>query len=152
MEFVIEQGTKYDFLPIYSRKEQAFFTKPDAPGDFSIMIKGGYTSLDVSLISSTLYCVSGFNPQKTWEKANLAYPRVSYGLVKVIFDFSTQRGLGMDYAIDWKTFYDKSTGVICMCGSNISYNAINVEFTNNTVASIDNGKLVAVWLKPLFVK
>ena len=152
MNFVIHKGTKYNFSPIYSTKEQAFFTEPDAPGDFSIMIKGGYTSLDVSLLSSTLYCVSGFNPQKTWEKANLAYPRASYGLVKVIFDFSVQRGMGIDYAIDWKTFYDKSTGVICMCGSNIPYNATNVEFTNNTVASIHNGKLVAVWLKPLFIK
>lgn len=152
MNFVIQKGTKYNFSPIYSMKEQAFFTQPDAPSDFSIMIKGGYTSLDVSLISSTLYCVSGLSPQNTWKKAKLMYPSASQGLVKVIFDFSVQPGMGIDYAINWETFYDTSTGVICICNSNIPYDVANVEFTNNTVASIDNGNLVAVWLKPLFVK
>lgn len=152
MNFVIKKGSKYNFSPIYSIKEQSFSTEPDAPGDFSIMIKGGYTSLDVSLLSSTLYCISGFNPQKTWKKANLVYPEANDGSVKVIFDCIVQPGMGIDYVTDWKTFYDKNTGVICICGSNIPCNATNIEFTNNTIASIYDGKLVAVWLKPLFVK
>lgn len=152
MKFIIQQGTRYDFSPIYSIKEQAFFSKPDAPSDFSIMIKGGYTSLDVSLISSTLYCISGFNPQKMWKKANLRYPVANQGLVKVIFDFNVEKGMGIDYAIDWETFYDINTGVICICNSNIPYNAINVEFANSTVASIDNGNLVGIWIKPFFEK
>ncbi|MBQ4601681.1 MAG: hypothetical protein IJB24_02365, partial [Clostridia bacterium] len=100
MNFIVQKGNKYAFTPVYSIKEQAFFTEPNAPGDFSIMIRGGYTSLNVSLLSSTLYSVSGFNPQKTWKKTELAYPKADYGLVSVIFDFSVQRGFGIDYAID----------------------------------------------------
>lgn len=152
MDFIIQKGLKYAFSPIYSKEEQSFFTEPEAPGGFSIMIKGGYTGLDVSLISSTLYCVSGLSPQKTWEKAKLEYPSAIQGVVKVQFDFDVQQGMGIDYAIDWKTFYDKSTGVICIRNSNIPCDAVNVEFTNNTVATIVNGNLVAVWLKPIFVK
>lgn len=152
MEFIVRKGSKYGFSPVYDMKEQAFFTEPNAPGDFSVMIKGGYTSLDVSLISSTVYCVSGCNPQKTWKKAKLTYPSASDGTLAVNFDFDAQRGTGVDYAVDWQTFYDKSTGVICIRGSEIPHDAENVEFTDKTVASVYDGKLAAVWIKPRFVK
>ena len=152
MKFVVRKGKRYNFSPVYDTKEQAFFTEPDAPGDFSIMIKGGYTSLDVSLISSTIYCVSGCNPQKIWKKAKLTYPNASDGAIIVNFDFDVQIGTGVDYAVDWKTFYDKSTGIICIRGSEIPFDAENIEFTDNTVASVYNGNLVAVWIKPRFVK
>ena len=152
MNFLVQNEPKYNLSPIYDIKEQAFFTEPEITGGISIMIDAAYTSLEVSLISSTLYCVSGFNPQKTWEKAHLVYPKAIQGLVKVTFDVHVQQGIGIDYAVDWKTFYDKSTGVICIGNSNIPHDAINVEFANNTIASIDNGHLVAVWFKPSFVK
>ena len=47
----------WDFEPIYDKKEQAFFTKPEVSGDFSIMVKGAYTSLDIDLSTSTLCCI-----------------------------------------------------------------------------------------------
>lgn len=150
MKFVSQKGFRYHFSPVYNIKEQSFFSNPEAPSDFSIMIKGGYTSLDVSLISSTLYGISGYNPQKTWKKAKLIYPVVKQGSVKVIFDFHVEKGMGIDYGIDWKTFFDKNTGVICICNSKIPYNTENIEFSNNIVASIHNGNLVAVWIKPFF--
>lgn len=151
MNFAIQMGDKYYFSPIYNIQEQAFFTAPEAPCDFSIMIKGGYTSLDVSLISSTIYCVSGCNPQKLWRKARLEYPNADEGLIKVDFDFPTERGMGVDYATDWVTFYDKSSGVVCIRGRDVPCNTVHVEFTNNTVAGIYNSRLVSVWLKPHFV-
>lgn len=152
MKFLAQKGTKYNFSPFYSTKEQAFFTEPVAPSDISIMIKGGYTSLDVSLISSTVYGVSGLNPQATWRKTHLMCPRTSRGLVKVIFGFSVQQGMGVDYATDWATFYDTSAGVVCIGNPMVPCDAVNVEFTNNMIASINNEKLIAIWLKPTFVK
>ena len=65
MVFLIQDGAKYDLSPFYSKKEQAFLIKPDVPGDISLMIGGGYVGLEVSLISLTVYGVSGISPQKT---------------------------------------------------------------------------------------
>lgn len=152
MKFISQKGFKYHFSPIYSIKEQSFFSKPDALTDFSIMIKGAYTSLDVSLILSTLCCISGYNPQKTWKKAKLIYPVVKQGSVKVIFDFQAEKGMGIDYAVNWETFYDIDTGIICICDSNMPYDVENIEFSKNTAASIRKGDLTAVWIRPFFVQ
>ena len=126
--------------------------KPDVPGDISLMIGGGYVGLEVSLISSTVYGISGISPQKTWKKADLTYPEARQGQLKVIFGSAVQRGVGIDLATAGEIFYDANTGVVCIGDPAFPHDAENVEFADRTVATVADGSLVAVRLRPAFVK
>lgn len=57
----------------------------------------------------------------------------------------------MDYAVDWKTYYDRKQGVICIGTYLLPCNSVNVEFNRNTGVSIVDGKLIALWIKPRFL-
>lgn len=149
--FINELDMPYNFEPFYNKIEQSFFTKPDAFNEFVIMIKGAYTSLDVSLLSSNVYCISGVNPQHNWYKAKLSLPKAIKGSLQVEFDEVVIPGTGIDYATDWKTYYDHETGIICMGEPTFIGQVSNVEFTCNTIASVLNQELIAVWIKPKFV-
>jgi hypothetical protein len=140
-----------NYDPIYIKKDQSFSSIPEIPSEFSIMIKGNYTSLDISLNTSTLCCVSGFNPQNTWIEAHLSCPEFVKCAVQVEFDFEPQLGMGMDYAVDWKTYYDRKQGVICIGTYLLPCNSVNVEFNRNTGVSIVDGKIIALWIKPSFL-
>lgn len=99
MRFSINpSGKTYDFVPIYSKQDQCFLTEPDAISDFAIMIKGAYTSQDVSLTTTTAYCISGFNPQWKWIHTKLSFPAAIKGSLHVVFDGVAIPGTGMDYA------------------------------------------------------
>ncbi len=152
MEFNINEAkTQLNYEPTYSKEDQSFSTIPEIPSEYSIMVKGNYTSLDVSLNTSTLCCVSGFNPQSTWIKAKLVYPKFVKCAVQVGFDNEPQLGTGMDYALDWKTYYDSKQGVVCIGKCLLPIDSVNVEFNSNTGVSIVNGKIIAIWIKPRFL-
>lgn len=152
MKFLInESSMPYDYEPIYNKVEQSFFTKPDAINEFSIMIKGAYTSLDVSLISSTVYCVSGFNPQQKWLKAKLSFPDAIKGALQVVLDGDVMPGTGVDYATNWETYFDQQSGIVCIGQPSFTDQVVNVQFNCNTIAGVMNQTLVAIWIKPKFI-
>ena len=105
-----------------------------------------------SLISSTVYGVSGISPQKTWKKVDLTYPEARQGQLKVIFGSAVQRGVGIDLATAGEIFYDANTGVVCIGDPALPHGAENVEFADRTVATVADGNLAAVRLRPTFVK
>ena len=104
------------------------------------------------MISSTVYGVSGISPQKTWKKVDLTYPEARQGQLKVIFGSAVQRGVGIDLATAGEIFYDANTGVVCIGDPALPHGAENVEFADRTVATVADGDLAAVWLRPTFVK
>ena len=149
MKFIVEEPEVfYDFTPFYSKNGQSFFYQPDAPSVFSIIIGNGYISLDVSLISSTFYCISGYSPQSAWIKFDLNLPKAIRKNIKVISDCELHPGTGIDYGTDWKTFYNVDNDVICIGVPQLSEKAVNIEFNTNTIASIIGSDLVAIWIKP----
>lgn len=59
---------------------------------------------------------------------------------------------GIDLATAGEIFYDANTGVVCIGDPTLPHGAENVEFADRTVATVADGSLVAVWLRPTFVK
>jgi hypothetical protein len=92
--------------------------------------------------------LSGFCPYGTWIKADCQVPPYKEGKLKV----ETQDEPGFAYRInddkEWPIYINKDRWV-CLGNSNKSENAI--EFLHNCVAVIDQGSLVALWLKPDFI-
>lgn len=153
MNFLINESiNEYNFEPFFNLSEQSFFTKPDAINEFSVLIKGAYTSLDVSLISSSIYCISGFNPQHKWRNAKLNFPKAIKGRLEINLNGDEIPGTGVEYVTNWDTFYDQQSGVVCIGQPLFIEEAVNVEFNMNTIATVVEQVLIAIWIKPKFTK
>lgn len=70
---------------------------------------------------------------------------------QLFVDEIQQKGSGIQYVDNWKTYYDEENGWICI-GNPQCENGVAVEFAQNTLAVIDNRELKAIWIKPEFIK
>ncbi len=153
MKFYNNHNKKiYSYLPIYDVGEQSFTTDIVTCSNFTIMVRGVYTGLDVCLKTNTLVSVAGYNPQKKWIKVALKFPKAIQGQVIVDFEnVEVYEGTCVDYAESWNTYYDPKNGVVCIGNPQLEEKCENIMFTKNIAVSLLNEKLKAIWLKPKFV-
>ena len=140
----------YNVYAQYIIEENSFFYDPWNDVDFSIIVGKGYNSLDLNLDSDNVLQLTGYNPRKKWISQALVIPKNKTGLLKVHISKKQQKGSGLQYVDDWKTFYDEKSGWICI-GNPQCENDPAVEFAKNTLAVIVNSELKAVWIKPMFI-
>ena len=138
--------------PIYIMADQSFIFEPWLDPDYSIMLGSAYISVDIQTSTGKLQHISGFNPIDTWLAKELFRPVSFNGNVIVKSDLFLSGG-GEYYADNWRTFYDKVTGWVCIGNPDISNDDLvkNVEFAKDTIASIRNQKLLALWVRPEIV-
>ncbi len=135
----------------YLKDEHSFFYDLWNDVNFSILIGQGYNSLDIELETGRVLQVTGLNPNYNWIEKELVTPVFKQGILTVSFDEKHQEGTGIQYATDWKTYFNYKTGWVCIGDPDCNTGSKCVEFAKNSVAVIDNGQLSSIWIRPQFV-
>lgn len=147
----ITKDTKQQFsgFHTYSIKEASFFHEPWGNSDFSILLGGTYLSLDIDLKRKKALHVSGFSDKKDWIKTSIPAPEAEKGSLYIETTAKLVPGCGTNYDENWKIYNNKEW--ICIGDPIFNRAYKHIEFANDTIAVIDDGKLVSVWLKPVFI-
>jgi len=149
---VLKSDACYVGAPKYDLEEEGFVFEPWGDASFSVMLGAAYVSLDIAAENGIAYYVSGCSPKRLWISQRLSTPDSTKGQLQVTSDTAFQRGTATDYRQGWQTFFDTSTGWICMGDRNEKKDCEVVEFGTNTLAVVKNGELKAVWVKPVFAE
>lgn len=141
---------KYGF-PIYQKSEHSFDFEPWPDSDFSLMLGTSYMSLEVNLTNGRVLHLSGFNSTNTWKKNKLNIPDFKIGSLFVEKSEHFLPGMGIEIDFELITVYDKQSGWIRIGSDYKSDTCQYIMFANNTIAAIDNMKIVTIWIKPIFL-
>ncbi|MDR1199328.1 MAG: hypothetical protein LBK94_10040 [Prevotellaceae bacterium] len=147
MEFTIEYtGSSEQKTLIYREDEFSFDMEPWIPGlDFEIAIN----TLTLTIIDGKVTQFNGFCGLNRTMKANYTVPQSQKGELRVLhperyWDKSGTHGINKE---DWPVYVNIQTGWVCIGNPERKGNA--VEFINNCVAVIDDGReFISLWLKP----
>lgn len=151
MRFYIKyENTAFYGSPQYFLDDESFFYDPWNDTDFSIYIGDSYLSLDIILKSGEVKQFSGFSPRNNWIERSLSVPNYRFGSLYVCMDTETEPGVGIRYSGNFKCFFDRQSGTLCIGNPDDLLNCESVKFAQNTVAAIRDGKLISVWIKPVF--
>jgi hypothetical protein len=105
--------------------------------------------LDLPVLDSKIFRVSGYFPRGSWLKANVNPPEFQQGQLQLAIELPER---GFSYRIDeneWPVYFNEGSGWVCV--GDPSNKSKGVEFVTNCVAILkDNGELSALWLKPEF--
>lgn len=153
MKFIIEYTNEIHIgNPIYVINEKSLYYEPWLECDCSIMIGTGYNSLDVDLNTNKVVHISGLNPKSNWKSGVIHPPKAKLGVLKIESSENLISGIGITYAENWVTTYDRRSGWLQIGNYNIINKFEFVNFANNTIAVIDNNDLKSILVKPKIIK
>ncbi|MEL7648771.1 MAG: hypothetical protein AAGU76_11800 [Sedimentibacter sp.] len=131
---------------IYCKDENSFDFVPSNNADILLLV--GYLHIGVDSETMTVQQVWGFQPYEGWIKKTLSIPDFIEGELMVEGDILP----GMSYRVNggenWTAQFDSQTGWVCIGESEKVNRASFIKFADNTIAVINEGKLIALWLKP----
>ena len=129
MRFIITyENTAFNGQAQYLKDEYSFFYDPWNDVNFSVLIEQGYNSLDIKLETGRVLQVTGINPSYNWVEKKLVPPVSQRGTLTVLLDEKHQEGTGIQYANDWKTYFDYKTGWVCIGNPDCNIDSKSVEF------------------------
>lgn len=132
---------------MYYRDENSFDFIPSNNTDIFLLV--GYLHIGIDSETMTAQQVWGLQPYEFWIKKTLDVPNFILGELMVEGDIVP----GMTYRIEgcenWTTEFDSETGWVCIGESKKIINDLFIKFADDTIAVINNGKLKALWLKPI---
>ncbi len=145
MKFFVQYTTIEKKTLIYNTEECSFDTEPSAKEvNFDITINRlNLTAVDEDNKIVQLWGVSGYNE---WKVMDYQVPVSKPGILRVMDNLK----YGFIYQVaeeDWPVYANRETGWICFGSPEKKSNMI-VEFVSNCVAVIEDGSLLALWLKP----
>lgn len=135
---------------IYIKKDLSFDFKPIYSADYSLLI--GYISLSFDSETKCACQVWGCNPINVWVNKDLNKPKSIKGDLLLDDEIETGDNKRLIEAGAWTTYFDKSTGWVCIGNYEEESNDVAVEFANNTIAVINQNNLKALWLRPKFIE
>jgi len=136
---------------IYRKDESSFDFEPTLSADFTLMV--GYLNITFNSESKLARQVWGLNPLNTWSEELLILPSFKQGGLLLVDEVEIESGEceRIVEVNEWKTFYDKNSGWVCIGNPLHEMNDFAVEFATNTIALLSNSKLKSLWLKPVFI-
>lgn len=139
-------------VAVYLNTENSFYYEPWNNVDFSLLVGNSYASLDISIGTGRVCQLTGLSPRDAWIEQKLSHPKATLGCLKVSLPNECQAGMGLQYAPEWRTYFDDASGWICI-GSPCCVSSDEVIlFACNTIAVVSNGNLKSVWIKPVFLE
>jgi len=108
---------------------------------------GSTTELGTICETCEVVTLSGYAPKTSWLRKKINLPKAKKGCLLAHFDDPPLKGTCIDYASYWDTYYDEEKQVICIGDYQIHGDDDCVEFANNTIATLRNGDLIAIWAK-----
>ena len=152
IKFKIERNSKaVDGKVIYIKSEHSFIVKPFRNTDISIFIK--YLGIDIESIGMRALGVGGYHPDcGSWIRKELNTPNAEEGALILEADIEPGRGdFRLPESVEFKTYYDEEIGWVCIESCEADQNSQAVEFLKNCIAILEDGRLIALWIKPIFV-
>ncbi len=148
MRFSVQENKNiYEGKLVYIKNEYSFDFEPKQSSSYSVLIGDLNIAFDWELYARQVW---GYNPYGGWIKKDLELPNVAKGKLMMIDEIDDIERI--EESKDWSTYHDPVTGWICIGNYSNNDEAIAVEFATNTIAVICNQKIIALWLKPDFVK
>ena len=131
---------------IYRLKDYSFECDSPIQSDIAFLID--CLEIEVDSQSGIVCGVSGFCAHTMWKKEKLDIPLASKGQLKIRGRFES--GTIKRFMENTPVYFDSDSGWICIGNQDVK-NCISVEFSKNTIASLNNDILIALWVKPEFV-
>jgi hypothetical protein len=160
MRFSLRSGVPIEGVLTYSDSEYGFsFSARDGEALGERLGSGGVTSvvigtlqLEVDIQSREILFPWGYFPNVRRAVASLSPPRSIEGRVSISSDEHFEPGVSLEIpGNEWQDSYDPSSGWVAI-RLNAASDATFVQIADGTILGIDNGNLVSVWLKPVFIE
>lgn len=137
---------------LYLKDEQSLYYDPWQKSDFTVLFGAAYVGLDVQAATGQVVQISGANPQRTWSRYRLSLPKAMPGHLLFRAEGPLPlSGAAVNYASDWRTFYDPERSCICMGDPEFDAKDKCVEFCRGIAAVLRGTELTAIWAKIKFV-
>jgi len=142
IKFKIEDGNSIEKSLTYIPEEVSFYM-----GEILDKVDVELILNKISLVvaGNKVVHVSGFCGFSEWMKSNYEIPKYTKGVLKAEHDLKYGLAYGI-YDEDLPVNVNTKTGWVCIGHPEKQGKA--VEFINNCVAVIDDGKFLSLWLKP----
>lgn len=131
---------------IYRLKDYSFECYSPIKSDVAFLID--CLEIEADSQSGIVCGVSGFCAHTMWKKEKLDIPLALKGQLKIQGHFES--GTIKRFMENTPVYFDSDSGWVCI-GNPCVKNCISVKFTKNTIASLNNNVLIALWIKPEFV-
>jgi len=158
--------SKYDCVPlkgevVYRAYEHSFDFKVECEpellchagnkGTTSVLV--GTLQIEIGIETGNALFVWGLHSHNSqWKRDRLERVLSEKGCVKVSFDCEAIVGVSQELAGvgEWNTTYDMNNGWICISAKEHGAADSYIEFAQDTIAGLANGKLVSIWLRPVW--
>lgn len=133
--------------PYYYSEDLSIDMFPNLNSDVVMLV----AYINIGFDSDNMYAnqIWGFSPKDSWVKTNLTLPKFyKSGVVKIRgnLDPGTWR---LDKKKQWKTFFDRTSGWLCIGNPKLKPSIAFIEFAIDSIMAIDeNHELHALWVKP----
>lgn len=129
----------------------------DIHSDNKVQISTGRTILinDIQLEidnDNTILYLWGYCPLINAQRINLEIPQFSIGKLWIELDEQLSVGFPVRYNSElWKIYKSKNDAWFCIGSPKIPKEYTAIEFCQNCIAIIEDGKLVSLYLKPIII-
>lgn len=154
----LSRPTELKGLPHYVLDDYAFdFQVADETEATARKGKAGTTSLilgtlqmEVSIESNLCLYVWGYCPFMKWKALAVAPPSSQAGALQVAIDraFTAGVSVGIEEMISPTPHFNPNTGWFCMGNSETPDDSLVIEFATDTLAAVQAGRLLSLWVKP----
>ena len=132
---------------IYCKEENSFDFVPGYNSDILLLV--GYLHIGVDSETMAVQQVWGLQPYESWINKTLDIPNYIKGELVVEGEILPGLTYRIEEGDNWIAQFDSVTGWVCIGQSENYKNASCIMFADNTIAAINEGKLKALWLKPI---
>jgi len=132
---------------VYRKSENSFDFLSNKTGDISMLIK--YLQITINASNNRMISVWGLHPYHLWEESDLIIPIFKNGIIECLGNYESGISYRAEEYEDWKTYFNKNSGWICIGNKNIFEEA--VMFADNLGVVIVKDMMVALWLKPQII-
>lgn len=144
---------------IYVQQDHAFDFQPAAPDELSRAAGGkgtasllvGSLQIEVGVESGRFLFVWGYHPMATWREAQLHAPVACPGAI-VLANSNLEHGISQPLTEvgEWTTVYDRQSGWVRLGPASEAAVEKTIQFAEDTLCELSEGKLVSLWLRPVF--
>lgn len=148
---MVEIGTEWtvcDFIPVYRESESSFAIEPPSNEGVSSALVNDL-QLEVDEDGVVLYAWGLFPHPSTWQPTVFSPPIARRRRMRIVVSDGWTPGVSRRLnANRWSTFVNTASGWVCLGDPEASQNVVAVEFAPNSVAVVEKGVVVAIWLRP----
>lgn len=137
----------FEGVVVYNKRENSFDFISDKHGDISLLIN--YLQLTIDSRTHQLVSIWGLHPYHSWIIETLDVPQIKKGIVEIENNYVSGISYREEYMNEWKTFYDNTSGWVCIGDKDMC--DLCIMFANNIGVVVKDNHIKSLWIKPKFI-